>query len=753
MGISVSGLASGLDVDGIIGQLLAIESRQIIILNQKIGALEAKKSAYSDLDGRLSSLRNAVKNLNDDDLFGAIGATTSDSSVVTVTADEDAPEGSYAFKVLQLATTHRQASQGLVDDTATAVANGNGTFEFTVGDGNTVSIDVTNSTTLRQLADAINDKDADVQADIVNDGTLSNPYRLVLTSEKEGDDGRVTVGNNDTTLDFANTVIEGAVADPGNAADYTGVVTSSGAYTGTDNNTFLVEIITAGQANGAAKFKYSTDGGLNFDDNGGAGYDVTSAGPIALADGVEVNFTDDGTDLQIGDTYYIDVFTPELQAPQDAIVDINGINVRKSSNTITDDFEGLTFNLQSADVNKTVSLTVAKGGADLTNQMGAFIGSYNALVGYLNAQFSYDPKSNQPAPPLNGDSAARQVQRTVKNFLTSRVGNLGSDVISSLAELGVESSEETGLVSLNSSKLDTLLKDSPDDVRRLLTQFGEALEDSDFTFVDRTANTKPGTYDVEITTARTRAEVAAGVAAEDLTADETITLDIHVDAQNAAANPTQVVVNLLNGDTTAQQISRMQTALDDASLDVTVFLDAGGNITIRSDKYGDDFQVTAVSDRAAGVGLGTTGIGNVAISDTGTDLEGTIGGIPTEAEDDVLSGKNGFSIEGVEIRIPNDTSGDLGQLRIVDGIGASLPDILDSLGLGGSGLLQSRRDGVDNSIEDLDNQIDRASRRTARVEQRLRRQFTNLEVQIAQLNALGDYVSQQMAALSGSKKK
>ncbi len=753
MGISVSGLASGLDVDGIIGQLLAIESRQIIILNQKIGALEAKKSAYSDLDGRLSSLRNAVKNLNDDDLFGAIGATTSDSSVVTVTADEDAPEGSYAFKVLQLATTHRQASQGLVDDTATAVANGNGTFEFTVGDGNTVSIDVTNSTTLRQLADAINDKDADVQADIVNDGTLSNPYRLVLTSEKEGDDGRVTVGNNDTTLDFANTVIEGAVADPGNAADYTGVVTSSGAYTGTDNNTFLVEIITAGQANGAAKFKYSTDGGLNFDDNGGAGYDVTSAGPIALADGVEVNFTDDGTDLQIGDTYYIDVFTPELQAPQDAIVDINGINVRKSSNTITDVFEGLTFNLQSADVNKTVSLTVAKGGADLTNQMGAFIGSYNALVGYLNAQFSYDPKSNQPAPPLNGDSAARQVQRTVKNFLTSRVGNLGSDVISSLAELGVESSEETGLVSLNSSKLDTLLKDSPDDVRRLLTQFGEALEDSDFTFVDRTANTKPGTYDVEITTARTRAEVAAGVAAEDLTADETITLDIHVDAQNAAANPTQVVVNLLNGDTTAQQISRMQTALDDASLDVTVFLDAGGNITIRSDKYGDDFQVTAVSDRAAGVGLGTTGIGNVAISDTGTDLEGTIGGIPTEAEDDVLSGKNGFSIEGVEIRIPNDTSGDLGQLRIVDGIGASLPDILDSLGLGGSGLLQSRRDGVDNSIEDLDNQIDRASRRTARVEQRLRRQFTNLEVQIAQLNALGDYVSQQMAALSGSKKK
>lgn len=756
MGISVSGLASGLDVDGIINQLLAIESQQLIVLNQKVGILEGKKAAYSDLDGRLSSLNNAVKNLNDDSLFGALSASSSDTSIVTVTAEEGAPAGNYSLQVLQLATEHRLASQGFVDDSATAVAVGDGTFEFEIGDGNTVTVDVTNSTTLRQLADAINDKDAGVRADIVNDGTLSNPYRLVLTASAEGDDGRITISNNDTTLDFANTNIEAAVADPGNAADYTGVVTSSGAYTGSDNNTYIVEIITAGAADGTAKFRYSTDGGLNFVDNGGAGFDVTSAGPIALANGVEINFTDDGTDLQVDDAYYIDVFTPELQTPQDAIININGINVRKSTNEIDDVFDGLTFNLQSADVNKTVSLSVVQDGADLTNQMSAFLGSYNALVGFLNAQFSFDPNSNAPAPPLNGDSAARQIQRTVRNILTSRIGQLGSsDGVSSLAEIGIESNEETGLVSLDSTKLDTLLKENPTAVRRLLTQFGEAIDGAGFTFESRTSETEPGTYDVEIDTARTRAVVEAGIAAENLTADETITFTLDTDAQNPASNPVQLVINLLNGDTPAQQVTRIQDALDGVSMKVTAFLNADGEITLRSNEYGEDFEVTAVSDRLAGLGLGTSGISNVVLTDEGTDLAGTIGGLPAIVQSDgvTLKGSTGFTTEGLEIKVPNDTSGDLGQVRIVDGLGESLPTIIKQLGLGDSGILQSRRDGVNRSIDDIEEQIRRGSRRTAQVEQRLRRQFTNLEVQIAQLNALGDYVTQQMAALSASSNR
>ena len=40
-----------------------------------------------------------------------------------------------------------------------------------------------------------------------------------------------------------------------------------------------------------------------------------------------------------------------------------------------------------------------------------------------------------------------------------------------------------------------------------------------------------------------------------------------------------------------------------------------------------------------------------------------------------------------------------------------------------------------------------------RQEERLRRQFTAMEVTMAQLNSLGEYITQQMDAMNASKKK
>ena len=62
---------------------------------------------------------------------------------------------------------------------------------------------------------------------------------------------------------------------------------------GTSNRSFIVEIMSGG-AVGAATFRYSTDGGVTFDDNGGAGY-LTATGGTLLEDGVSIAFSDSGT--------------------------------------------------------------------------------------------------------------------------------------------------------------------------------------------------------------------------------------------------------------------------------------------------------------------------------------------------------------------------------------------------------------------------------------------------------------------------
>lgn len=752
MGIAISGIASGIDSDAIINQLLSIETSRIIGIQRKIALQQVRKDAFATLTNQLESLRNASRKLADSNLYSQVNASSSDAGVLTVSASNDAALGNYSVEVLQVATRHRVAAQGFVDKSGTGIAADAGTFSFRVGDGDAVEIDVDGSTSLQDLARAINDAGAGVRADIVNDGSSLNPFRLVLTAEQTGSDGLVTVVENDTTLDFENTSIESAVAADGNSADYGGTVSSGGAYTGTDNTTFIVEIITEGAADGTAKYRVSTDGGLTFDDNGGAGYDATSAGAIELADGVTIEFEDNGT-LREGDTFSIDVFNPELATPQDAVINVNGINIRKSSNTIDDIFDGVTFKLQSASVGQTVNISVDRETGDISQAMSGLLGAYNGVIGFLNAQFAYDPESGQAAPPLNGDPTARQIARQVQQFMTGRIPGLGDDTISSLSELGFETNPETGVMSFNSAKLDEALRDDPDAVARVLSRFGERLS-GDFEFVRRSADTRPGTYQVEITQARTRAEVVAGGAAEVLAADETITVRLNRRAQNDDGGVfVETTIDLAAGDTVAEQITKLNAGFEDASFAVTAYLDADGAIAIRSDAYGGDYAIEVSSDTAAGAG--TSNIGDGLLEDQGTDLEGRIGNRPARTlEGDVLKGSEGYDTEDIELRIPNDTSGVLGEVRIADGVGQALPALIDNF-TGVGGLLRSRTTSIDNRISSYEEDILAQERRAVQIEERLRRQFANLEVTLGRTQALGDYVTQQLALLpkiSSSKK-
>ena len=747
MGIAVSGLASGIDSDSIISQLMSVERRPLFKMQTDIARLEAKKAAYADLDSRLRSLRSAADRFNDGDLFGQISATSGDTSVVTATASSEAATGTHRVEVHQVASAHRVAAQGFVDESTSAISAAVGAFKFKVGDGDEQTVDVSTSTTLRQLADAINSTGASIHADIVNDGSPTSAYRLVLSSTEAGTDGIISITSNSTSLDFDNPTIEAATADSGNAATYLGAVTSSGTYAGGDNSTYIVEIIQDGDASGgagAARYRFSTDSGQTFDDNGGAGYVVDSAGPLALGTaGVEINFTDNGA-LADGDTFRIDAFDPDLQSAQDAVVSINGITVVKQTNTIDDVFDGITLNLQSASSGSEINVSVSRDAGDVQGALTGFIGAYNSVVGFLNAQFSYSPEEadGQAAPALNGDSAARQIQGRLKNFVTGRLPGLTGATMSALSELGIDSNEETGLVSLDTGKLTTALSADPTAVERLLTRFAE-VQSGDLSYVRRSSSTQPGTYDVEITQARTRAEVTGTQAASTIAGgDETLT--VTYDTGSGAPDSFDVV--LQNGDTADVQITRLNGEFDSQNVALSAFLDTSGQIAIRADTYGSDYTVTVESDTA--VGAGTSGIGDALISDEGTDLAGKINGHAARVLDGThLKGATGFAEADLEVIVPDDaTIGMAGTLRVADGLGESLPELVDGLA-SGMGILGSRTEGVNRRITNIEDQLSRSEDRLGRVEERLRRRFVALEVTMGQLSALGDYVSQQMASL------
>jgi flagellar hook-associated protein 2 len=88
----------------------------------------------------------------------------------------------------------------------------------------------------------------------------------------------------------------------------------------------------------------------------------------------------------------------------------------------------------------------------------------------------------------------------------------------------------------------------------------------------------------------------------------------------------------------------------------------------------------------------------------------------------------------------------------VDGLAEKFPSILNGL-TGFRGVIKSRSEGVSTRIRSLDAEITRQQRRMATQEDRLRRQFTNMEVTMGKLDALGSYITQQMEAIANTKKK
>ncbi len=180
MAFSVSGLVSGLDTDSIISKLMDIEKKPITQLQQKEAAYNVKLSAYGQLKSMLSGVRSAARNLDSLSDITTYSVSTSNSSVVTADAKTTAVKGTYSVQVVQLAQVQKLRSQGF----GASEAVGEGTMYLKLGNGTTTTIDVSSTDTLAQIAAAINGKQSDVVANVINDGTSSY---LTLTSQKTGE--------------------------------------------------------------------------------------------------------------------------------------------------------------------------------------------------------------------------------------------------------------------------------------------------------------------------------------------------------------------------------------------------------------------------------------------------------------------------------------------------------------------------------------------------------------------------------------
>src|SRR5581483_10019545 len=101
--IQVGGLATGLDTSTLIQKLVAVEQRPIQLLQTQQLKLKAQSTAYTDLNTRLTDLKNKADVLRDAETFFPRSVTSSDSTVATATAAAGTARGTYTITSTGLA--------------------------------------------------------------------------------------------------------------------------------------------------------------------------------------------------------------------------------------------------------------------------------------------------------------------------------------------------------------------------------------------------------------------------------------------------------------------------------------------------------------------------------------------------------------------------------------------------------------------------------------------------------------------------
>ncbi len=189
--ISSPGIGSGLDVNGIVSQLVEIERQPLQRLAREEVGIQAKISAFGQLKGALSEFRDALSGLNDIADFDILAASSSDEEVLAVSLGTNASIGTHNIDVLRLAENHRLAAGTTLPDSDTTTVGAAGeTMTIDVG-GSAFTVEI-GGKTLDEIRAAINSAadNSGARATLFNDGTSS---RLMLSAEESGAESFITV--------------------------------------------------------------------------------------------------------------------------------------------------------------------------------------------------------------------------------------------------------------------------------------------------------------------------------------------------------------------------------------------------------------------------------------------------------------------------------------------------------------------------------------------------------------------------------
>ena len=198
---NISGLASGLDTNSMITELMRLERLPVTRYQQRQTELGKVDAAWGTVNTKLSAVRSAVDTLRKPDAFARfVASSSSDEAVATVNVTGTPAAGSLSFGVTQLAKSHQLAFAEVGAADASLWSGAEETLTLTKG-GETHQLKTTSTTTLASLAKEINGLGAGMSAQVVQ--TTPGAFRLVVSSSATGTANAIGIGGAPAALGTA----------------------------------------------------------------------------------------------------------------------------------------------------------------------------------------------------------------------------------------------------------------------------------------------------------------------------------------------------------------------------------------------------------------------------------------------------------------------------------------------------------------------------------------------------------------------
>jgi flagellar hook-associated protein 2 len=198
--------------------------------------------------------------------------------------------------------------------------------------------------------------------------------------------------------------------------------------------------------------------------------------------------------------------------------------------------------------------------------------------------------------------------------------------------------------------------------------------------------------------------------------------------------------------------------------DVGVSFDDGGNLTLDTDKLSEviesdfsgiaklfsanatftDSQIKFVGSTTA-TKEGTYAINVTSIGSSSANFVGTINGVGATGSKTTLKGAPNDDSEGLEIEISGSATGSRGTVTFTKGFAALLDELISDYLDSEDGLIATKTDGFEASIDTLDEKTERLETRLTVIEARYRAQYARLDTVLSNMSSISTYLSQQLS--------